>query len=153
MRLTVEFPTAPVRRSHLTKNVIQTAIILVVLYVGLTAAWNTRQVQHRMKCSGTLIRIGVALSVYRGRYPDGSPTLDALVAHGLIQSSELVCPAARGRQANYQLAGPRDPVASDQALVYEPLANHRSGANVLFADGKCKFVPANEFKKLNLSAP
>jgi prepilin-type processing-associated H-X9-DG protein len=141
------------RRSSIAKYVIQTAIIAVVLWVGLTAAWNTRQVQNRMKCSENLTRIGAALSAYRAQHPEGSATLDALVEEDLIRPGERICPALKESRSNYRLADPRAPNGPDQVLVYEPLANHRSGANVLFADGKCKFVPADKFKELNLPEP
>jgi prepilin-type processing-associated H-X9-DG protein len=154
MRLTIDsHSNAPVRRSSLPKYVTQTAIIALVLWVGLTAAWNTRQVQHRMKCSGNLMRIGAALSAYRAQHPEGSPTFGVLLQQGLVRPGELICPAAKDRRGNYQLVNPGSPNGPDQVLAYEPLTNHRSGANVLFADGKCKFVPSNNFHELNLSAP
>ena len=154
MRLTLD-PSSDgaARRSSIPKYVIQTAIIAVVLWVGLTAAWNTRQVQNRMKCSENLTRIGAALSAYRAQHPEVMATLDVLAEQGLIQPGELVCPALKEPGSNYRLTDPRAPNGPDQVLAYEPLANHRSGANVFFADGKCKFVPADKFKELNMPEP
>lgn len=130
-----------------------TAVVAFVLWVGLTAAWNTRQVQHRMKCCGNLTIIGKAIAAYRTRHPDRTVTLDLLLQDGLIGPGELTCPAARHEPSNYRLAPAPRPDDSNPAIIFEPLSNHRSGANVVFADGKCKFVPEKQFEELKLAGP
>lgn len=105
-----------------------------------------------MKCCGNLTTIANAISAYRTRHPDRTVTLDLLLQEGLVGPGELTCPAARPGPSNYRLASAGSADDSNPAIIFEPLSNHRSGANVVFADGKCKFVPEKQFEELKLAA-
>jgi prepilin-type processing-associated H-X9-DG protein len=140
------------RRSRSFKPFILTSVIVIVLWVGLTAAWNTRIMQQRMTCSSHLEKIGIAISTYLADHPEGTITLNGLVELARIEKPDLVCPSVRDGRSNYALVsrprGDGGPVG--HVLAYEPLSNHGQGANVLFADGKCKFVPKERLGELGL---
>ncbi len=139
-------------RLSFRKFFVLSAVIVLVLWVGLTAAWNTRKMQLRMKCCANLKKIGIAISTYHAEYPERAATLDWLLDQGQIEKGELVCPSAMIAQSNYVLvfrpSGDGDPVG--EVLAYEPISNHGQGANVLFRDGRCQFVPRDQLHELNL---
>jgi competence protein ComGC len=131
-------------RPSFRKSVILSTVIVVALWVGLTAAWNTRQVQLRMKCSANLQKIGIALSAYAAQHNEAAPSLNGLRQLGLLDPAHLVCPSAK--QPNYILVRHSQGKArpGEGVLVFEPLSNHGHGANNLFVDGTCKFVPKGQ---------
>lgn len=137
-------------RPSLRKIIILSATIALVLWVGLTGAWNTRLVQQRMKCAANLEKIGLALSAYLAQHGQSAISLESLPPLGLLESSHLACPAAG--QPNYVLVSAPQSGAdgTSNARVFEPLANHGKGAHVLFAEG-CRFVPKAQFQALNLA--
>jgi prepilin-type processing-associated H-X9-DG protein len=103
-----------------------------------------------MRCSSNLEEIGVAVSAYIAEHPEGAITLDGLVELGYLEKGDLVCPSARDERPNYVLVPRlREEVGpAGRILAYEPLSNHGHGANVLFAGGKCKFIPKEQFQEL-----
>jgi prepilin-type processing-associated H-X9-DG protein len=109
-------------------------------------------------------QLGQAMMIYAsvnaGRFPD---RLDRLLAY--VPSSALVCPStsdtpAAGQSPQAQTGNLAKPghlsyvyvgdAYSTNALVnssttivmYEPLANHADGTNVLYADGHVTYLPA-----------
>ena len=141
-------------RSRFYKSFILSALIMLVLWVGLTAAWNTRKVQRRMKCAANLQKIGAAFRIYAAEHHETEPLLNWLVQQGDLDRADLVCPSAKDRPPNYVvIPRPRSGTnPADGILAYEPLSNHGDGANVLFDDGHCKFVPREQLQKLNIPA-
>ena len=131
-------------RPSFRKSVILSTVIVVVLWVGLTAAWNTRKVQLRMKCLANLQKIGTALSTYASQHNEAAPSLNGLRQLGLLDQAHLVCPSAK--QPNYILVRHSQGEArqGEGILVFEPLSNHGQGANILFVNGTCKFVPKEQ---------
>ena len=129
----------------LRKSLIISALVVAVLGVGLTAAWNTRQVQHRMKCADNMLKIGRAHEHYTERNGTRPPSLDVLVHSNLLAPGDLVCPA-KGI-SNYVVYPNSGSIVGKggEVIVHEPLGNHKVGAHVLFADGRCQFVPKGEF--------
>lgn len=127
------------------KSLVISILVVVVLWFGLTAAWNTRQVQHRMKCAGNMQKIGLAHKHYVERNGTQPASLDVLIHSSLLAPDDLVCPALGIR--NYVQPPNLKPIvgAEGEVIVYEPLGNHKNGAHVLFADGRCQFVPREEF--------
>ena len=142
--------------------VVIVGILLALLIPPLSRA---REQSRRQVCMANLRQLGAAMQIYAsvnaGRYPD---RLDRLLAY--VPSSVMVCPStdhaaasgtspaaqaaelAKGGHLSYVYVGDtyntRSAVdASTVVVLYEPGANHRDGANVLYADGHVAYVPAN----------
>ena len=167
----------PVRRS--------VQLLVVVLVLGLVV-WRVahgldapRPAEVRVQCRSNLLKIGIAIKLYRqdhgGRYP--ASLADMLASDDNLSSNDLVCPASAATPAVFAtptpttqaaaaaLAGPDHlsyaycggqwsdgPVPADAVVAYEPVADHVDGAHVLFADGDVAFVPTPRAARLIAAA-
>lgn len=129
------------------KSVAITVLVTVVLLVGLSAAWNTRQMQHRMKCAGNMENIGTALAAYFQRQGAAPDSLLRLRETGQLGHGDLTCPATGLTNYSYDLHSSPSGVAG-RVLVFEPITNHGKGAHVLFADRQLQFVPREQFPQV-----
>jgi prepilin-type processing-associated H-X9-DG protein len=121
---------------------------------------------NRVKCGSNLRQIGMAMLMYsnenRGAYP---PTLNELLLTQDISSDVCVCPSTSDKAPPSPYANPNpsrrqfdltpgkhlsyvylgkgmtNTAGALTVLVYEPLADHREGSNVLFGDGRVEFIP------------
>jgi prepilin-type processing-associated H-X9-DG protein len=120
-----------------------------------------RETANRVKCASNMRQIGQAILLYsnsnRGVFP---PRLEDLLRTQPIDASIFVCPSgddttapgtsgpgqasslSAGGHLSYVYVGQKlNSSASVEAVVlYEPLTNHRDGANFLFADGHVEFM-------------
>jgi hypothetical protein len=117
------------------KTIIISLIAVAAVGFGLAAAWNTRQIQHRMQCAANLERIAAALKDDQLRHGTRPTALDDLLGAAL-HPVELRCPATRER---YTYHDPRS--AAADVLVHESADNHRGGGHMLFSDFRVQFVP------------
>ncbi len=141
--------TVPIR---LRKSIILSVLIVVVLWFGLNAAWNTRKMQYRMKCAANLKSIAAALKAYDAKFNDRPLSLALLGDLGFVDASELWCPIAKSSMYQYLPWSSSKGASPDEVLVYEPVGNHVVGSNVLFGDGRCNFVPKDKFEQLNIKS-
>lgn len=135
MSLTFQTPTAA--RSPL-KAILISTVALVAVGFGLLAAWNTRQVQHRMQCAANFERIAASHRQYREQHGAFPPELKDLERVGL-RAVELICPATR-KPYLYHCSESAN-TRPDTVLVSEPVTNHGKGAHLLFGDYRFQFVP------------
>ena len=157
-------PRVPGRRMAQAGVVIGFLGLAVGIYVLSVAATVFERVRERGRnelCERRLRAIGQAMLQYAaahdGRFPD---RLQSLPPEALGATDALVCPSADqvppadklpdGRIVSYLYAGSTLTTTSpaEAVLLYEPLAHHRdNGMNVLFADGRVRFITAIEASK------
>jgi prepilin-type processing-associated H-X9-DG protein len=104
---------------------------------------------------------------YGGHYPD---KVEKLLTYEDIAPEAFVCPATSDTPAPvgsnpsltaassltsgghfsfvYVAAGLTNTAPANAVLAYEPMANHRTGANFLWGDGHVSFEPKAEAEKL-----
>ena len=165
-------PKPPERQPPLRTTI---AVLTLGLVAGGTVAVvlpSLNRTHHHspgQKCASNLRQIGQGVEMYanenRGAFPPDFPTL--LVTQDLT-SDVFVCyrtdderatgPTTAAVAAQLTAGGHLSYVYTGRALTakspagavvaYEPLGNHRDGANVLYVDGTVKWFPAREMKKL-----
>jgi predicted Zn finger-like uncharacterized protein/prepilin-type processing-associated H-X9-DG protein len=138
-------------------------VVLWCAYFGLIFAimvpsmGMARQTANQVKCSSNLRQIGLALITYanqnRGAFPDTIEELVAVPGRGLT-SAVYDCPttprapprtnspqALSGKiEYTYVAKGLLNTASPTTVLAYEPVANHGTGCNVLYADGTVTFM-------------
>lgn len=132
-------------------------ILAAAVPAGLSRA---REQAGRVKCESNLRQISAALIMYTNAHHKHFPdSLEDLVkADPRLSPSLFVCPAsgktpatratlssgiASGQHCSYIYLGKglENDASGDTVVMYEPLADHhRSGMNVLFADGRVEFL-------------
>ena len=140
-------------------------VLTIVLPVG-----HNREPGNRAKCSSNLRQIAFACVMYAnsngGRFPD---TLNDVLLTQDITSEVFVCPETShtratgatteavaadltaGGHLSYVYAGRGLTTGANDAtvvLLYEPLSNHRTGMNVVFADAHVEFHDATGANKI-----
>jgi len=151
-------------------------LVLLLVIVLLPPLSRAREQANRVKCASNMRQVGQAMFIYAsvngGAFPD---RLDRLLSY--IGSNTFVCPScgdspAPGQtpqiQANNLYAGGHLSYAyvgaglstttgpgttSTTVVMYEPLANHKEGVNVLYADGSVAFIPAGAAQAMIASLP
>lgn len=138
------------------------AIGLVAPLLLLPVLSVVREQANRVKCADNMKVLGRAMGAYANQHGGHFPARleDVLEADPLLSPSLFVCPddsrfpagattpqalAARiaaGQNCSYVYAGRglTTSAGSDVVLLFEPLADHHEGMNVLFADGSVKWV-------------
>jgi prepilin-type processing-associated H-X9-DG protein len=141
------------------------AVVVALLLAMLVPPLNrAREQSRRTTCANNMRQLGQAMMIYAsvngGRFPD---RLERLLSY--VPSSAMVCPStshtaaagqtpqlqavdlAKGGHLSYVYVGdayvtnaPLNPATT--IVLYEPLANHRDGIDVLYADGHVAFLPA-----------
>jgi prepilin-type processing-associated H-X9-DG protein len=116
-----------------------------------------RQTANQVKCSSNLKQIGLALAIYAnqngGAFPDTIEQFVADPAAGLTSAvydcpgTPITPPATKSPQVLagsgeyvYVGKGLTNKVGPMTVLAYEPVANHGTGANILYADGSVTFM-------------
>ena len=138
------------RRRPRVKLAIIVLLVAYVLWIGLNAALNARELQRRMVCAANLKGIGVAFKVYSGEGWDGkAPAVEWLIARGCIEQRQAICPSSNLSQSNYVLVPlPDRPVSDRTVIAYEPRSNHGVGGNAVFADGHAEFLRGDDYDRL-----
>jgi prepilin-type processing-associated H-X9-DG protein len=138
------------------------ATIGLLLMVLLPPLQRAREQANRVQCANNMRQLGQAMMIYAntsgGRYPD---RVDRLLAY--MPAGSFVCPStsdtpasgttpqllaadlAKGSHFSYVYVGQNYSTGSLQnpavtIVLYEPLANHNDGINVLYADGSVNFL-------------
>lgn len=137
------FHTPTVGRTPV-KAILISATVIVAVGFGLLAAWNTRQVQHRMQCAANFERIAAGHRHYREQHGVFPPKLKDLEQVGL-RAVELICPATR-KPYLYHCSESAN-IRPDTVLVSEPVTNHGKGAHLLFGDYRFQFVPREHLNR------
>lgn len=153
------------------------AVFLIACIVGLAvmapSLSRTAAAARRAACAANLRRVASAIALYanehHGAFPD---SFARLMAAGSLPPDALVCPGgdetpapgatpraraeamARGKHASYTYfarsfnrhTGPGS--GATAVVASEPLAHHRDGVHVLYADGHVAFVPMPDAKRL-----
>jgi hypothetical protein len=114
------------------------------------------------KCTMRLQHIAAALQAWANRHEWRLPDrLEDLVAAGLLNRGDLVCPAGEAtagsgtEAATYRYLGKglKTPVAPDTVVVYEPpLHVGGLGMNVLFGDGGVRLLTGDDASRLTAQA-
>jgi hypothetical protein len=110
------------------------------------------------KCTMRLQHIASALQAWANRHDWQLPDrLEDLVAAGLLNRGDLVCPAGEATSGSgtdsaayrYVGKGLKTPVAPDTVVVYEPpLHVGGLGMNVLFGDGGVRLLTGDDASRL-----
>lgn len=134
--------------------------IFGILFSGLIFAFvltspavhRAREAANRAVCAAHMQTIGSALIQYANAnsnaYP---PNLNVLVQQGLITRMDLECPSTGtlGNPGSPFILTATGPMPATGVLVYEPVADHVDGANMLFGDGSVQFIsPASHAQKI-----
>jgi prepilin-type processing-associated H-X9-DG protein len=133
-------------------------LIFAIMVPSLGVA---RQTANQVKCASNLRQIGLALLLYSnengGAYPD---TLDGIILTQDITAGVFVCPStshtaakgntpqqvvgdmATGGHLSYVYVGKglTNQAAPRTVVAYEPITDHGTGANFLYADGSVTFL-------------
>ena len=114
------------------------------------------------RCAMRLQHIAAALQAWANRHDWRLPDrLEDLVAAGLLDRGDLVCPAgdsgtgsaAESAAYRYVGRGLKTPVAPDTVVVYEPpLHVGGLGMNVLFGDGGVRLLTGDDATRLSARA-
>jgi prepilin-type processing-associated H-X9-DG protein len=135
---------------------LQILVVPLVLASILFPAFSRgKAMAQRFVCAAQMGQIGRAIAVYEsangGAYPTDLPTL---VSAGVVAPALFVCPSSHDTRANgagdlmsgghesylYAGAGLTSSSSGRSVVLYEPLADHGDGINVLYADGSVRFV-------------
>jgi prepilin-type processing-associated H-X9-DG protein len=172
-RLPIEYATpAPKRKSLLPLALFVTALVsvpILIVMFGFSRP-NVYMISPRVACANNLRQIALASIMYANadpfnRFPD---TLNDVLETQEIASDVFVCPDTNatpargpttratannltaGGHLSYIYVGKGLTTAADSktVLVYEPLTNHGSGANVGYADAHVEWQPAKELNKI-----
>jgi prepilin-type processing-associated H-X9-DG protein len=141
---------APRRRPRV-KLAIIILVVAYVLWIGLNAAFNARELQRRMVCGSNLKGIGTSFKIYSGEGWDGkTPAVEWLIARGYIEPRQAICPSSGDIHSNYVLVAlpPAGPLDNRTIIAYEPRSNHRDGGNAVFADGHAEFLRGDDYDRL-----
>jgi prepilin-type processing-associated H-X9-DG protein len=148
--------------------VIETPLMVMV---SLPAATRAREQQHRVQCADNVKAMGAALIAYAETHGNSYPAQldDVTELSPPPPAGVFVCPSDRktppasappesmaadinsGEHCSYVYVGTGVKTSADPRVVilYEPLGNHnREGMNVLFADGQCKWLNADEAQSI-----
>jgi prepilin-type processing-associated H-X9-DG protein len=145
------------------------AAVLVVIAVMLPHMNRTYVEDPRVRCESSLRMIGQAILLYtndsKGVYPN---TFGDLLLTQDITSDVFVCLSSNDTPATgpttqaviatmntpgycsyiYLGKGLTVPVTANTVVVYEPMANHGDGMNVLFGDGHVEFIYSADAAKI-----
>mgnify|MGYP001594172581 FL=1 len=139
------------RRRPRIKLAIIVFVVAYVLWIGLNAIINARELQLRMICGANLKGIGAAFKFYSLEGWDGkTPAVEWLIARGCVEPRQAICPSSNLSQSNYVLVPPLPdgPISDRTVIAYEPRANHRDGGNAVFADGHAEFLRGDDYDGL-----
>lgn len=144
------------RRRPRVKLAIFVFVVAYVLWIGLNAAFNARELQRRLVCGANLKGIGATFKIYGLEGWDGkTPAVEWLIARGCIEPRQAICPSSNLSQSNYVLVPLRseDLISNRAVIAYEPRSNHRDGGNAVFADGHAEFLRGDDYDRLVPSEP
>lgn len=141
---------APRRRPRI-KLAIIFLVVAYVLWIGLNAAFNARELQMRLICGANLKGIAASFQIYSRESWDGkTPAVEWLIAKGCIEPRQAICPSSGAIHSNYVLAAlpPAGTLDNRTIIAFEPKSNHRNGGNVVFADGHAAFLRGDDYDRL-----
>ncbi len=139
------------RRRPRIKLAIIVFVVAYVLWIGVHAIINARELQLRMICGANLKGIGAAFKFYSLEGWDGKmPAVEWLIARGCVEPRQAICPSSNLSQSNYVLVPPLTdgPINDRTVIAYEPRSNHRDGGNAVFADGHAEFLRGDDYDGL-----
>jgi predicted Zn finger-like uncharacterized protein len=129
-----------------------------------------RERANEVKCSSNMKQLGLAMMMYAntnsGHFPDKLE--DVLQSDPSLPRTVFVCPSddktppsgtsaqaaahgiSSGKNCSYIYVGNEltNTARSDSVLLYEPLADHHRGMNVLFADGTVRWLASADAQKV-----
>lgn len=141
-----------------------------VVGLFLPAISVARQRANEVKCSSNMKQLGLAMMEYSnnnaGHFPDKLE--DVLPSNPSLSRSVFVCPSddklppsgtsaqaaaheiSSGKNCSYIYVGNEltNTASPDSVLLYEPLADHHRGMNVLFADGTVRWFASADAQKV-----
>jgi prepilin-type processing-associated H-X9-DG protein len=127
-----------------------TAYFILIVAVMVPALGKARTAAGQIACSVQMRQISTALVAYtnenQGSYPPNLAALSSVKSQQAPSNLSFTCPApsaagATGAPYVYLGAGKTVKTSKQTILLYEPIANHTSGANFLYADGRVQFQP------------
>jgi prepilin-type processing-associated H-X9-DG protein len=120
-------------------------VIPLQLAIMLPSLNRARAVANRVACASNMRMISTALTQYASAngnvYP---PDFNPLLNQGLVTAHVLECPAlgpSSSGASPYVLVA-NHPMPANAVILYEPVADHKDGANMLFGDGSVQFIPS-----------
>lgn len=126
------------------------ALMLVVsLVVGLiipTGCGQPAEPAHRAVCRSNLKQIGLALSIYAKDFENHLPRrLEELYPNYINDQALFECPSAPDPQSYVYVPGLVADGDASRIVAFDRKGNHEDGRNVLFADGKVRWMSENGF--------
>jgi prepilin-type processing-associated H-X9-DG protein len=151
-------------------SIVVVPIVMILLAILMPALGKVRCEAQRIMCGANLSSLGTTVTVYAEDHNDMYPPADnwcaLLIADGNESPAEFICPgsdAVKGKSSyaiNINVAGKKvSEVPPDVVLLFETNSginpaggpeilsteNHqRDGCNILFADGRVKFIKSEE---------
>jgi hypothetical protein len=134
-----------------------TAYFIVVVALVVPAMNQVRTAAVQVVCNAQMRQIHTALTMYadenKGAFPPNLAGLSNLKSSQVPQGLTFNCPSpssGTGSGAPYVYVGAGKTKHSPQQtiLLYEPLSNHTSGANFLYASGIVQFHTASAAQRL-----
>jgi predicted Zn finger-like uncharacterized protein len=115
------------------------------LAIMVPAFSRASETANRVRCASNMRMISVALQQYAigngNVYP---PDFKPLLNQGSLTAMMLECPTVGPSSSGaspYVLAAIH-PMSASAVILYEPVADHKDGANMLFGNGTVQFIPS-----------
>ncbi|MGC9453347.1 MAG: hypothetical protein ACP5HU_00640 [Phycisphaerae bacterium] len=124
-----------------------TTTVTVEIY---QARQEAKELAKEITCGANLRTIAEAANIYRTDYSDVWPgNLQVLIDEDLLGPDSIRCPLSQSpRESDYFYHPPADDASPMTLLACDWRGNHRSGRNVVHANGKVRMVSEQEFQQL-----